>query len=399
MKILYVINKVFNIIDGDVPPILEKMGYEVEVYPGRQVNGTVLNDKEVEGLVTYIREHKIDFLMSLHHIYNVALAAYKTNIRYISMIWDAPFLTNYNLLGKLDNIWYTTFDKLDRARFLEYGMPHVLYQPLAVSKENVILWNKEVKNTLNGEYIHDICFVGGLYNATGYDEIVDDIPQNMQLYFTSIFEEAAFKWDGVNRIYGKTGNGILEYLHLVNPNFSIPNRQDIEDVRYFEVLALIKKVANIERIAVLNLLAEEHAVALWTSSDLEYANKNLVNVDIHPPVLAGKAASVVYAGSKINLHIALKGIEGGTSQRVLDVMGAGGFVLSSYCTETAELFEEDKEIVMYKSPEELLEKVDYYLAHDRERRQIARAGYEKVIKCYTYEKKMKELMDWVRNGV
>lgn len=65
----------------------------------------------------------------------------------------------------------------------------------------------------------------------------------------------------------------------------------------------------------------------------------------------------------------------------MDIMGAGGFVLSSYCAETAELFEEDKEIVMFKTPEELIEKTDYYLAHDAEREQIARAGYEKVMKC------------------
>ena len=61
----------------------------------------------------------------------------------------------------------------------------------------------------------------------------------------------------------------------------------------------------------------------------------------------------------------------------------------------AELFEEDREIVMFRSPEELLEKVDYYLAHDRERRQIAEAGLKKVMRCYTYEKKMRELLDWM----
>lgn len=109
--------------------------------------------------------------------------------------------------------------------------------------------------------------------------------------------------------------------------------------------------------------------------------------------------ATVYMGSKINLNISLKGIEGGTIQRVMDVMGAGGFVLSNYCEETAELFEEDKEIVMYKTPEELFEKVDYYLKHDKEREQIALAGHRKVIACYTYEEKLKKLLDWVESGI
>ena len=77
-------------------------------------------------------------------------------------------------------------------------------------------------------------------------------------------------------------------------------------------------------------------------------------------------------------------------------MGAGGFVLTSYCEETAELFEEDKEIVMFRTPEELLEKVDYYLAHDRERRRIAERGFKKVMERYTYENKMQEITEWLK---
>ena len=50
---------------------------------------------------------------------------------------------------------------------------------------------------------------------------------------------------------------------------------------------------------------------------------------------------------------------------------------------------------MFRTPEELLEKAEYYLAHDKEREQIAKSGCEKVLSCYTYEKKLKQLMDWV----
>ena len=98
---------------------------------------------------------------------------------------------------------------------------------------------------------------------------------------------------------------------------------------------------------------------------------------------------------KINLNISLKGVEGGTPQRVIDIMGAGGFVLTNYCEETAALFKEDKEIVMFKTPEELFEKVEYYLQHNEEREQIAKAGHDKVLECHTYEKKLEKLLSWV----
>ena len=43
----------------------------------------------------------------------------------------------------------------------------------------------------------------------------------------------------------------------------------------------------------------------------------------------------------------------------------------------------------------LIEKVDYYLCHDEERKKIALAGQRKVLSMYTHEKKLKKLLEWV----
>lgn len=396
MKILYVHATAKSVSSQYIMQALEWSGHETLEYPDDPASMALssLDDEKVSGLLEYMEQQGVDMLLSLFFIMNAALAAYKRKIPYVSILWDSPYQLVYNPLAKLDNIYISTFDRLDKERFSAYGIRNVLYQPLSVSKTDVLEWNREIQETLQGHYIHDISFVGRLYENNSYDAMIETIPMNMQYYFNSIFEEAAFRWDGVNRVYGKTGQEILDYIKMMNPNFTIPDtKQDIEEVHWFESLYLIRKLAHIERMAVLDLLAENHSVTLYTFSQKEA--KKLHNVQVNPPVAFGKAASLVYAGSKINLNISLKGIEGGTPQRIMDIMSAGGFVLSSYCAETAEIFEEDKEIVMFRTPEELLEKVDYYLAHDVERQRIARAGYEKVINFYTYEKKMKELIDWV----
>lgn len=382
----------------DMAEALRDLGYEAEEYPELLEMASYLSDETVEELMNYIREHQIQVIISLYFVMNAALAAYKSGIKYVSVLWDAPYTEIYNPLSKIDNVWISTFDRLERDRFTQYGVPHVIYQPLSVNRKRVPEWNSEIQKTLRGQYIHEISFIGNLYSRNLYRDNLEHIPSNLQPYFYSIFEEAAFKWDGVNRIYGKTGSEIVEYIKRVSPDFSIPNRQDIEDVRYFEGMGLVREIANMERIAVLNLLAEEHEVTLYTT-DRKEAEAKLHNVHLGPPVEYGKAAALVFAGSKINLNIALKGIEGGTPQRIMDIMGAGGFVLTSYCEETADLFEEDKEIVMFRTPEELVEKVEYYLAHDRERRKIAEGGYEKVMKRYTYENKMQEIIEWIKRGV
>lgn len=389
MKILYVYGMAKT---KDIVYTLRKMGYETEEYPKVQEN-SVLNDDEIDELCEYIEKNKFTHIMSIHLIYNIAVAAFKREIKYISVIWDAPYIKIYSPFGKLPNCWFSVFDRLDCQRFLDAGIPHVFYQKLAVNRDDVIKWNKEIEKKRHGKYINDISFVGSLYEKNSYDNCVEKIPLKMRQYFESIFEEAAFCWDGVNRIYGKTSEEILKYINMVSPDFKISNKLDISDVEYFERLYLVRKIANIERIAILNTIAETYSVTLYTGSEVE--PEKLGNVKVMPPVEPGEAASYIYAGSKINLNISLKGIEGGTPQRIMDIMGAGGFMLTNYCVETAELFEEDKEIVMFKTPEELFEKIEYYLSHEQERKAIAKAGQEKVLECYTYEKKLKELLEWV----
>ena len=393
MKILYVHGNKADTEGNKIIRALKKMGHEVLLYSEKPVIVTMLDDNVVREMTDYIKEQKIDLLVSIHFVMSAALAAYYTNLRFVAILWDSPYTEIYNVLGRMNHIRVSTFDRIDRDRMLAGGIQHVLYQPLCVDAEEMADWNREIQDTLQGGYIHDISFVGRLYEKNLYDDNFAHIPVNLYPYFNGIFEDAAFKWDGVNRVYGEMSEEILQYMKMVDPDFPISNNQDISDTRWFEIYFLIRKIANIERIAILNILAEQYSVAFYTDS--KGVEKVLQNVDIKPPVFYGKAASLVFAGSKINLNISLKGIEGGTPLRVMDVMSAGGFVLSSYSPETAEIFEEDKEIVMFKTPEELIEKVDFYLKHDREREQIAKAGQRKVLSCYTYEKKLKDLMDWV----
>lgn len=90
----------------------------------------------------------------------------------------------------------------------------------------------------------------------------------------------------------------------------------------------------------------------------------------------------IYYLSKINLNITMRSIETGIPQRVFDIMGVGGFVLSNYQEELEELFVPDREIVLFRDVPELLKKAEYYLNHEEERIRIAINGYKKVREYY-----------------
>lgn len=346
IKILYVYGKTKS---KEYVHTLRKLGYETDEYFEPQ-NDQWANEEEIEKLVVYIKENAITHLLSIHMLPNLSVAAYRSEIKYIAMLWDAPALWMNTIFGKLDNLWVTSYDRLDCERFKENGTKHVLYQPLTVDKDSLCKW--DVQHRLCGNYFNDISFVGRLYEKNLYDAQIDRIPANMQNYFISIIEEVAFQWDGTNRVLGSVDKEILDYIRLVSPDFRINNPNDEKDERYFEAYYLFPKVANIERICCLNLLAERYDLTFYTDSDIKEGILSS-KVKRMPSVVPGEALSLVYAGSKINLNITMRGMEGGTPLRIPEIMGAGGFVLSSFGMETAELYEEDKEIVMFRTPEEL----------------------------------------------
>lgn len=68
------------------------------------------------------------------------------------------------------------------------------------------------------------------------------------------------------------------------------------------------------------------------------------------------------------------------TRRCFEIPAAKGFMLSEYTEDLNSLFKEDEEAAYFRTPEELLQKARYYLAHPEERKKIAAAGYERLMR-------------------
>ena len=102
----------------------------------------------------------------------------------------------------------------------------------------------------------------------------------------------------------------------------------------------------------------------------------------------------IFRQSKINLNLTASSHTKYQNQikgRNFEIPGCGGFQLSGYAEHLEEYFILDKEIVCYKTPGEMLEKIQFYLSHDDERIAIADAGYQRAVRDHTYEKRFNEL--------
>lgn len=66
------------------------------------------------------------------------------------------------------------------------------------------------------------------------------------------------------------------------------------------------------------------------------------------------------------------------TRRSFEIPATGAFMLSVYTDDLNKFFAEGKEAAYFRSKEEMLEKIHYYLSHEEERKRIAKAGYERV---------------------
>lgn len=102
----------------------------------------------------------------------------------------------------------------------------------------------------------------------------------------------------------------------------------------------------------------------------------------------------MYSRSKINLGFSTCGDTYLTGDRILqirlrdfEVPMSGGFYMVEYMEELEEFFEIGKEIVCYTDPQDLADKIKYYLRHDGAREAIRRAGHERCLHDHSWHKR------------
>lgn len=93
----------------------------------------------------------------------------------------------------------------------------------------------------------------------------------------------------------------------------------------------------------------------------------------------------IFKGSKMTLSFSFSKNDFShvINARPFEAMNCGAMVLEEENFETSKLFIPFVDYVPYTSKKDLLEKVQYYLKHDKEREKIAKNGYKKVTTLYT----------------
>lgn len=103
-------------------------------------------------------------------------------------------------------------------------------------------------------------------------------------------------------------------------------------------------------------------------------------------------------GTKINLCFLRKINRDLQTSRTLEIPACGAFMLAERTSEHQRLFKEGKEAAYFdvNDEQELLDKVQYYLAHDVERQEIAGNGRQRCLKSgYSHHDRLRWIMEEV----
>jgi spore maturation protein CgeB len=115
-------------------------------------------------------------------------------------------------------------------------------------------------------------------------------------------------------------------------------------------------------------------------------------------VVHGKTeAPSVYASSMINLNICSQQLETSVTLRVFDIPASGGFLLTDWTESLEHLFEAGKELVSFRSPDEMNDLINYYKTKPSKREKIISRAKERILKEHLVIHRMKKLLETAKN--
>jgi hypothetical protein len=148
---------------------------------------------------------------------------------------------------------------------------------------------------------------------------------------------------------------------------------------------------------VLEQLARSVKTDFWGYGKNTLLPKSPIRANFHGHAW-GRDMYNIFAKSKIvvNRHIDISN-NYANNMRMFEATGMGALLITEEKKNMDVFFKVGKEVVTYKSVDELIKKVKYYLKHDKEREKIAHAGQKRTLKDHTYEIRMRELDSILRS--
>ena len=397
MKVLYLDIPIFfanrDMLDAFEHYTDEKGNHlDIVKYPYDYSEETARNNAAFEEkFLADLNKHTPDFVFSFNFLPVVSKVCNKAGVIYVSWIYDNPeiLLYSYQVINKCNVV--LMFDSKQYETFRNGGIQTVEYMPLAASTRRLdaMVPGKEITEKFSG----DISFVGSLYTERKqyYDLIAPKISPYTLGYIDGLIR-GQLQVDGINFIEEALTKEVVEDIQKVSNIYPYPD--SAETLEYLYANYIINRQATIiERREILTMIGKKHLLNLYTyGQNKDFSPEGIVN---RGPADYFQEMPYIFKLSKINLNITLRSIQNAIPLRCMDILGAGGFLLSNYQVDLERHFIPGEEYIYYENRKDLMDKIDYFLKNEEERAAIARNAHDKVAKEHTFDVRVKQILELV----
>lgn len=386
MKVL--VYRYGSICEPDIIETFKSFDFDVITYEKEITKKDYKPKDAIREIGEFLQDNPVDFVFSINFFPYVAEICNVYKLKYLSWIVDSPVMELYTTAITKETNRVFIFDRALFNDISPFNPKCIFHLPLAANISEKEKLFSETSSSIRRKFSHDISFVGSLYTEKCPYDRAKSIPDKERGYLDGIMT-AQMKVYGYYFIEELLNDELVEtFKNHIDGFYSLPEGSFLTDKRTFSQLYIGNKISAMERVETFKFLSERHNVNIYTASDTTKLPK-LKNM--------GTAKSltempIIFNQSKINLNITSKIIRTGLPLRIFDILSSKGFLISNYQEEIQELFVPGEEIVLYGSLEELDYLVEYYLAHDKERQEIAMNGFLRLKENYTYEKQMAKLL-------
>ena len=368
--------------EGAVVSALERLGHTVIEFMSHTDNYDY-DEEYLDAVVQKLQTCNCDIVLSFNFLPIVSKVSKIFQKLYFSWIYDCPEMHLYSEAIFNENNRIFVFDHVQYERLLKVKPTHVYYLPLAGEPAGNSLTEAEYE-----KYHSDVCFMGSMYNEKKRQyQNMKELPDYLKGYIEGLVQ-AQLNVFGYNFLEDALSDEMIEKIHNVLQWEWIDGYWK-NDREMFADLYVGQYCSALDRKKTLQAVQMFFPVTIYTDSD----TSDIVGIENRGVADSVTMMPQIFQAAAINLNITSKTIQTGVSQRVFDVLANKGFLITNYQAELFDLFTPGEDLVVYESLEDLIEKVQYYLEHEEERRQIAMHGYETLKQYYTYDVRMKQMLE------
>ncbi len=245
-------------------------------------------------------------------------------------------------------------------------------------------------NAINGDFLKEVRAyvkivvaqiaypISGNELLGGYDLIISSLPNFVEHY----------KKSGLVSEYLKIGfdERILNRLN------SLPDKYNLSFVGGFGGPHVTTRVPFLEKVAA------SCNINIW-GYGAGFIPENSSLHTCHNGEVWGIDMFNILSASKIVLNQHASFADGyANNMRMFESTGVGSLLLTDAAINLSDFFD-DNEIVDYHSVDDCIEKIEYYLAHEEERKKIAEAGQKRTLLDHTYTSRMQDLVEIIERYI